>query len=45
MEFAYYDKHINKKTKLRYDVTPLFHDPKVFANLITDLIKPFKNKK
>ena len=44
MKFDYYDKFINKKTKGRYDVTPLFKNPKVFAHLITDLIKPFKNE-
>jgi adenine phosphoribosyltransferase len=42
MKFEYYDKFINKRTIGRYDVTPLFKDPKVFANLISDLIKLFK---
>lgn len=44
MKYEYYDKYVNKKTKLRYDVTPIFKNPKVFSNLITDLIKPFKDK-
>ncbi len=36
MKFSYYFKHI-KKTKGRYDVTPLFRNPAVFAHLIHDL--------
>ncbi len=43
MKYEYYDKHVNKRTKLRCDVTPIFQNPKVFSNLINDLIKPFKN--
>ena len=42
MKFEYYNKFINWKTKGREDVTPLFGNPKVFRNLINDLIKPFK---
>ena len=42
MKFEYYDQYINKRTKGRYDVTPLFRRPKVFSNLISDLIKLFK---
>jgi len=45
MKYKYYDKYVNKKTKQRYDVTPIFQNPKVFSNLINDLIKPFKDKK
>lgn len=45
MDYKYYDNHINKKTKSRFDVTPLFRDPKIFSNLIIDLIKPFEDKK
>ena len=45
MKYEYYEKYINKKTKGRYDVTPLFANPKIFSNLITDLIKPFKAMK
>lgn len=45
MKYEYYDEYINKKTKFRYDVTPIFQHPKVFSNLVTDLIKPFKDKK
>ncbi|MBS3139875.1 adenine phosphoribosyltransferase [Candidatus Woesearchaeota archaeon] len=45
MKYEYYDKYVNKKTKLRYDVTPIFQNPNVFSNLITDLIKPFEDKK
>ena len=36
-------KYINKNTKGRNDVTPIFENPKVFANLILDLVRPFKN--
>lgn len=45
MKYAYYDKYINKKTKIRYDVTPIFGNPKVFSNLVNDLIKPFRKTK
>jgi len=45
MKYEYYDKYVNKKTTLRYDVTPVFQNPKVFSNLITDLIKPFHGTK
>ena len=45
MKFEYYDRFINKRTKGRYDVTPLFKDSKVFSSLITDLTKLFKNEK
>ena len=45
MNYKYYSKFINKKTKGRYDVTPIFKNPKVFSNLTTDLIKPFKKVK
>jgi len=45
MKYEYYEKYINKKTKGRYDVTPLFRNPKVFRELINDLIKPFKKQK
>lgn len=45
MKYGYYDNYVNKKTKLRYDVTPIFQNPQVFSNLINDLIKPFKEKK
>ncbi len=45
MEYSYYNKFINKRTKGRYDVTPLFEDSKIFSNLVEDLIKPFKEIK
>lgn len=45
MNYDYYDKHINKNTTGRYDVTPLFENPEVFSRLIGDLIEPFKNIK
>jgi adenine phosphoribosyltransferase len=45
MKYEYYDKCINKNTKGRCDVTPVFEDPKVFSNLIDDLVKPFKDVK
>lgn len=44
MKFEYYNKHINKKTKGRCDVTPLFANPEAFERLIIDLIKPFEGK-
>ena len=42
MNWEYYDKYINKKTKGRCDVTPIFRDPEVFSNLIKDFNKMFK---
>ena len=42
MKYEYYDKYINKETKNRYDVTPIFENPVVFSKLLNDLIKPFK---
>lgn len=45
MKFNYYEKHINMKTKGRYDITPLFQNTEVFQNLIKDLFKPFTDKK
>lgn len=44
MDYSYYDRYINKKTKVRYDVTPIFQRPEVFSNLVDDLIRPFKDK-
>jgi adenine phosphoribosyltransferase len=41
MDFGYYDKRINKKTRLRYDITPLFGEKEVFRNLISDMAKLF----
>ncbi|WP_341225337.1 phosphoribosyltransferase family protein [uncultured Arcticibacterium sp.] len=41
MEYQYYNQFINKETKGRYDVTPIFENPEVFAHLLKDLIKPF----
>ncbi len=43
MEYRYYDRLINKRTRGRYDVTPVFADPRAFKNLVTDLLRPFKN--
>lgn len=45
MEYEYYYKYINKKTRNRYDATPIFANPKVFSNLVTDLTRPFRNVK
>tara|TARA_Y100000310_G_scaffold333646_1_gene411617 strand:- start:1659 stop:2177 length:519 start_codon:yes stop_codon:yes gene_type:complete len=45
MNYSYYEKFVNKNTKGRYDVVPLFGKPEVFSNLIGDLIKPFKKVK
>ena len=43
MEYEYYNQFINKETKGRYDVTPIFENPEVFSNLLNDLIAPFKD--
>jgi adenine phosphoribosyltransferase len=43
MEYGYYDQYINKKTKGRYDVTPVFENPEVFSKLLDDLVEPFKD--
>jgi len=43
MEYEYYDQFINKETKGRYDVTPIFENSEVFSNLLNDLIEPFKD--
>ncbi|MAG76041.1 MAG: adenine phosphoribosyltransferase [Colwelliaceae bacterium] len=45
MKYPYYNKKINRKTKGRCDVTPLFEDPTVFSRLVSDLIKPFSKTK
>ena len=45
MKYNYYENFVNKNTKGRYDITPLFEDPKVFSSLVEDLIKPFKKIK
>ena len=45
MQYPYYDRYINKKTKGRYDVTPIFQKPAVFSRLLTDLLRPFKSTK
>ncbi len=45
MSYEYYDNYINKKTKGRYDATPIFGNPKVFTNLLDDLAGPFKKDK
>ncbi len=29
MKYEYYDRYINKNTKGRYDVTPIFNEPEV----------------
>lgn len=44
MEYEYYNQFINKETKGRYDITPIFENPKVFSNLLNDLIEPFKDE-
>ncbi|MBN2267679.1 MAG: hypothetical protein JW725_05085 [Candidatus Babeliaceae bacterium] len=43
MEYEYYSQFINKETKERCDVTPIFENPEVFSNLLGDLIEPFKD--
>ncbi len=43
MKWDYYRRYIiSTNTIVRSDITPLFENPKVFRNLITDLIKQFK---
>jgi len=42
MKYSYYDRYIDKETKDRYDVTPIFKHPQAFSNLVKDLIKPFR---
>jgi adenine phosphoribosyltransferase len=44
VEYRYYDRFINKRTRVRYDVTPLFRNPDVFTNLVEDLFRPFRKK-
>lgn len=43
MDYKYYESFINKKTKSKYDVTPIFQHPKAFYNLIIDLSEPFES--
>lgn len=43
MKYDYYDQFINKRTEGRYDITPIFEDPEVFSNLLSDLVEPFKD--
>lgn len=42
MKFEYYNRYINKHTRGRNDVTPLFEHPEVFLKLVNDLLKPFR---
>ncbi|MFC1723499.1 phosphoribosyltransferase family protein [Nanoarchaeota archaeon] len=41
MEYKYYYRHINKKTKKKYDCSTLVTNSVVFQRLIVDLAKPF----
>ena len=43
MKYEYYNQFINKETKGRFDVTPIFENPEVFSNLLNDLLEPFKD--
>lgn len=45
MDYSYYDARINKNTRGRYDVTPLFADKTVFTNLVNDLVAPFSSQR
>lgn len=36
-----YDRFISKKTTGRNDVTPVFSEPELFGDLISDLVRPF----
>jgi adenine phosphoribosyltransferase len=40
MEYGYYHRRLNTDAVGRYDVTPLFADPGVFDDLVTDLGRP-----
>ncbi|MBT3398228.1 hypothetical protein HOA55_05190 [archaeon] len=43
MNWKNYKNHIgSKNVKIRQDVTPIFENPKIFHNLIADMIKPFR---
>jgi adenine phosphoribosyltransferase len=42
IDFDYYNKFINKKTKVKDDITPIFENNGVFNKLINDLIAPFQ---
>lgn len=44
MDFAYYRSRLNTETTGRYDVSPLFRDPDVLRNLISDAIRPFREE-
>lgn len=41
MDYAYYERLIDKGAVGRYDVTPIFADAEAFARLIEDLAGPF----
>jgi adenine/guanine phosphoribosyltransferase-like PRPP-binding protein len=45
MDWKYYFRRINKRTRGRYDVTPIFEDPEAFSNLIKDLTAPFQTSR
>lgn len=42
MKYEYYNQFINKETKGRCDITPIFENPEVFSNLLNNLIEPFR---
>ena len=44
MDYSYYDRLINKRTKVKYDVTPIFTNPEAFSNLIKDFSKMFRKE-
>jgi hypothetical protein len=43
MEYKHYVRLINKRTRGRYDVTPVFVNAKTFNSLIDDLLRPFRS--
>ena len=45
MDYSYYQKFINTRTKGRSDATPIFADPLTFNQLLIDLFVPFKDKR
>lgn len=41
MQYRIYDRHINKHTRGKWDVSPLTADAVIFRSLIIDLLRPF----
>lgn len=43
MDFNYYKNYFTEGSIGRYDMAPLYADPRIFRNLVEDIISPFKN--